>query len=126
MSAANPSSGGGPLLTAQQQALIEPLRRGRPVPVKDLVAALYAARWDGGPDNAAGAVRTMIYELRQRLAPHGVAILTIGLGRGAQGYMLDPDHDERLEQALAACWRGALAEARTRCAPPVQLSLTLS
>lgn len=101
-----------PLLTAQQKALLEPLRCGSPVPINRLVSTLYASRWDGGPDNPEGVVHVMIYNLRQRLSPHGIAILTIGSGRGAQGYMVDPDHVPRLDSLMAEAWQGAIEAAR--------------
>ena len=112
-----------PLLTAQQKALIEPLRHGSPVPVPRLVATLYAARFDGGPEDAEATVRTMIYYLRQRLARHGIAILTIGVGRGAQGYMLDPDHIGRLDALMGQAWAGALDVARARAHPVIDALL---
>ena len=102
------------LLTAQHQALLEPLRHGSPVSVDRLVSVLYAARWDGGPEDAPGTVRTLIYYLRGRLAPAGIAILTIGIGRGAQGYMVDPEHLASLDGALEAGRRHAIALARQR------------
>lgn len=102
------------LLTAQQKALLEPLRSGSPVPVDQLIRALYACRPDGGPDDAAQTVRSMIYYLRKALAPAGIAILTIGQGRASQGYMVDPAHLQLLDGALAHAWQGALGAARAQ------------
>ena len=92
------------LFTLQQKILLDHLRhcRGSPLPVERLVAVLYGAQWDGGPDHADVVVRIQIKKLRQRLSPYGIAILTIGAGRGSQGYMLEPDHLDRLEALLVA------------------------
>ena len=91
------------LFTLQQKLILDQLRhtRGSPIPVERLIEALYGARYDGGPDNAAAVVRVQILRLRSRLAERGVSILTIGGAHASQGYMLDPDHLDRLEGLLA-------------------------
>jgi hypothetical protein len=93
------------LLTPQQTRLLEPLRKGHPVPVERLVAVLYADRPDGGPDDAIGVVQVQICKLRARLAPHGVTIVTVG----RDGYMVHPPHRERLSDLLAS-WLPAAIE----------------
>lgn len=106
-------------LTLQQRILLDHLRhtRGSPLPVERLIAVLYGSRADGGPDNAAKTVTTQIRNLRRELEPHGVRILTIGLGRGAQGYMLDPETLDHLEVVMAASLLGDVALARARLYP---------
>lgn len=105
-------------LTLQQRLLLEELRhtRGSPISVERIILALYGNRRDGGPDNPAAIVHTQIKNLRRALEPHGVRILTIGLGLGAQGYMLDPDTLDDLEVAMRAFLDADIARARARFA----------
>ncbi len=86
------------LLTLQQRLLLEHFLglRGIPLSCGRVVAALYGSDWSGGPQDAATAARMHVMRLRRRLAPHGIDILTVGIGRGAQGWLIDPDHFERL------------------------------
>ena len=86
------------LLTLQQRLLLEHFLgcRGIPLACGRVVAALYGSNWHGGPDDAAAAARMHVMRLRRRLAPHGIDILTVGIGRGAQGWLIDPAHFERL------------------------------
>lgn len=105
-------------LTLQQRLLLEQLRhtRGSPISIERIILALYGNRIDGGPDNAAGTVHTQIKNLRKALDPHGARILTIGLGLGAQGYMLDPETLDAVEDAMKAFAEADLARARLRLA----------
>lgn len=107
-----------PYLTLQQRLLLEELRhtRGSPIPTERIILALYGNRIDGGPDNPAATVHTQIKNLRRALGPFGVRILTIGLGLGAQGYMLDPETLDDLEEAMKAFLDADLARARSRLA----------
>lgn len=98
------------LLTQQQSMLLEPLRRGHPVPMLRLIALLYGDRPDGGPDDPAGTISVQLCKLRARLAPHGIAILTVGRDGG---YMVHPAHLERLSQLLAAWLPQAIERAAT-------------
>ena len=93
------------LLTQQQAALLEPLRCGHPVAMERLIALLYGHRPDGGPDDPAGNIAVQISKLRARLAPHGVIIVTVGQA----GYMVHPDHRDRLTALLASWLPQALA-----------------
>ena len=101
-------------LSPQQTIMLDHLRhtRGSPLPVARFVEALYGARADGGPVTADNVVRVQMLHLRRWLAGHGVAVLTIGLGRGSEGYMLDPGHLERLEAVLATQDQAAIDIAR--------------
>lgn len=111
-----PSS--APYLTLQQRLLLDELRhtRGSPISIERIICALYGNRHDGGPDNAPGTVHTQIKNLRRALEPHGARILTIGLGLGAQGYMLDPETLDNVEAAMRAFMEADLARARARLA----------
>lgn len=84
------------LLTAQQRALLAPLRRRSPVPVERLAEVLYSGRPDGGPEHAPHVIRIQIQRIRERLAPFGIRILTLS----GQGYMVDPAHVPALNQLL--------------------------
>lgn len=105
-------------LTLQQRLLLEELRhtRGSPITTQRIIMALYGNRADGGPDNAPANVHTQIKNLRKALAPYGVRILTIGIGVSCQGYMLDPDTLDALEDAMQALMAADLARARARLA----------
>ena len=105
-------------LTLQQRLLLDELRhtRGSPISVERIILALYGNRADGGPDNAAANVHTQIRNLRRALAPYSVRVLTIGLGLGAQGYMLDPETLDALEDAMQSFLNADLARARARLA----------
>lgn len=107
-----------PYLTLQQRLLLDELRhtRGSPIPMERIILALYGNRQDGGPDNAAANVHTQIKNLRRALSPYGARILTIGLGLGAQGYMLDPETLDEVEVALRAFYDADLMRARQRLA----------
>jgi hypothetical protein len=89
-------------LTATQRVLLAPLMRGSPVPQERLISHLYGARWDGGPDCADVCIRMHIARIRRRLLPHGIDLLTIGMTKGSRGYMVDPDHVDKLATLLAA------------------------
>ena len=103
-------------LTLQQRIILDHLRhaRGSPLPIERLVAAVYGSRHDGGPENAAAVVKVQICHMRRCLGSHGVRILTIGFGRNAQGYMIDPDHLDLLESVLATLEQIAIEIARSR------------
>lgn len=90
------------LLTLQQRLLLEHFLgcRGIPLACGRVIAVLYGSDWDGGPEDAPAAARMHIVRLRQRLKPHGIDILTIGIGRGAQGWMVEPEHYERLRDLM--------------------------
>lgn len=105
-------------LTLQQRLLLDELRhtRGSPISVERIVLALYGSRHDGGPDNAPATIHTQIRNLRRALAPFGARILTIGLGLGAQGYMLDPETLDEVEVAMMAFADADLVRARARLA----------
>ena len=105
-------------LTLQQRLLLDELRhtRGSPISVERIILALYSGRRDGGPMDPAATVHTQIRNLRRALAPYGARILTIGLGLGAQGYMLDPETLDEVEEALKAFYDADLVRARARLA----------
>ena len=105
-------------LTLQQRLLLDELRhtRGSPIPVERIILALYGNRHDGGPMDPAATVHTQIRNLRRALAPYGARILTIGLGLGAQGYMIDPETLDQVEEALKAFYDADLVRARARLA----------
>ena len=86
------------LLTLQQRLLLEHFLGlyGIPLTCDRIIAVLYGADWHGGPVDAATAARMHVMRLRRRLAVHDIDILTVGIGRGAQGWMIDPEHFERL------------------------------
>ena len=88
------------MLSPTQRALIEPLRHGEPVPVRRLIVLLYGCRFDGGPEDAANAVRQIIWKARRKLAEHGIHIRTVGTGRGSHGWMVDPEHRAALAALL--------------------------
>ena len=78
------------MLSPTQRALIEPLRHGKPVPVSQLVSLLYKSSYDGGPLDAAHAVRQIIYKARRKLAGYRITIVTVGSGNGSHGWMVHP------------------------------------
>lgn len=90
------------LLTIQQRLILDHLRhcRGSPLPIERLIVAVYGHRYDGGPEYASPAIRCQIFRMRKVLREHGIHILTVGVGRGSQGYLIDPDHLDRLEDLL--------------------------
>lgn len=89
------------MLSPVQRAMIAALRHGQTVPTDRLVIAVYTGCKGGGPDNAAHAIRAQICKMRDKLAPHGIEIETVGHGRGAIGYRVRPDHRQALEKLLA-------------------------
>ena len=103
-------------LTVQQRLLCDHFLRTRGIPLSQerIAAVLYGATWDGGPEFAAAAVRMHIRRLRQRLEPFGVKVLTIGAGRGSEGWLVDPDHFEKLHGILEEAPALAVALARAR------------
>jgi hypothetical protein len=88
------------MLSPTQRALIEPLRHGKPVPMRLLISLLYATRYDGGPGDPAHAVRQIIYKARLKLAEHHIQVRTVGTGRGAHGWMVEPAHRDALAALL--------------------------
>jgi len=88
------------MLSPTQRALIEPLRHGEPVSLSRLISLLYSARYDGGPDDAANAVRQIVFKARRKLAEHSIQIRTVGTGRGSHGWMVEPDHRDALSALL--------------------------
>jgi hypothetical protein len=88
------------MLSPTQRALIEPLRHGKPVPVSQLVSLLYGPRYDGGPDDAANAVRQLIYKARRKLAGYRITIVTVGSGNGSHGWMVHPRDVAALAEVL--------------------------
>jgi hypothetical protein len=104
--------------TPQQRLLAEHFlnTRGLILSRERIIALLYGGDWHGGPDDAAGAVRKHIARLRQRLEPHGIRLLTMGLGQGAEGWLVDPEHLGRLADLLAAAPAMAVEVARARLA----------
>lgn len=104
-----------PHLTLQMRAILDELRhtRGSPIPMSRLVAALYAKRHDGGPDNPEVVIRVQIHRMRAELARHGILILTIGgRGGGAIGYMIDPDSLDLVEAVIATSRTAEIDHAR--------------
>tara|TARA_R110000868_G_scaffold57824_1_gene178429 strand:- start:5083 stop:5436 length:354 start_codon:yes stop_codon:yes gene_type:complete len=91
------------LLTIQQRLILDHLRhcRGGPLSVERLIVAIYGCRHDGGPDNPMATVRYQICQIRKRLRPYGVRLLSVGVGRGCQGYLIDPEDLDTLEDLLA-------------------------
>ena len=88
------------MLSPTQRALIEPLRHGEPVPINKLISLLYGPRYDGGPDDAANAVRQIVFKARRKLAEHSIQIRTVGTGRGSHGWMVEPEHRDALAALL--------------------------
>ena len=104
------------LLTLQQRLILDHLRhcRGGPLPVARLIVAIYGYRYDGAPDYAEATVRNQIFKMRAKLAGHGIKLLTIGHGRGTQGYMIDPDDLDRVEGLLQRTTQIDIELARAR------------
>lgn len=75
----------------------------------DIAAHLYQGRSDGGPNYPVNVIKVTICRVRAKLAPHGVNLLTIG-----SGYMVDPDHTERLRYVMAADKSAAIERARRK------------
>ena len=88
------------MLSPTQRALIEPLRHGKPVPVSQLVRVLYNSSYDGGPADAAKAVRLIIFRVRRKLRGYEIHIRTVGYGRHSYGWMVEPEHRAALEALL--------------------------
>ena len=109
-----------PLFTPQQKLILEHFleTKGIALTRERIVAVLYGSDYDGGPDDAAKAVRNHILRLRERLEPHGIAILTIGIGQGAEGWMVDPDHIMKLFELLQALPAMAVEVARGKASLP--------
>jgi hypothetical protein len=99
------------MLSPTQRALIEPLRHGEPVPVRRLIVLLYGCRFDGGPEDAANAVRQIIWKARRKLAEHGIHIRTVGSGRGSHGWMVEPEHRDALAALLGNFGNGRAMQA---------------
>ena len=92
------------MLSPTQRAMIAALRHGQPdpVPTARLVDVIYGGRLDGGPDDAAVNVRVQISQIRAKLGPVGIQIDRVsGLGRGANGYRIRPEHCGALDALLA-------------------------
>ncbi len=92
------------MLSPTQRVMIASLRHGQPepVPTRKLVDAVYGDREDGGPENAEYVVRVHICQIRTKLAALGIEIETVkGLGRGANGYRVKPEHCCALDTLLA-------------------------
>jgi hypothetical protein len=105
-------------LPAQQRTLLDEFRhtRGSPIPIERLTYALYGSRYDGGPDCAHSMTRKILERLRRSIGVRGISILTIGYGRGTQGYMLDPEHLDRVEAFLQEQTGVLIEAARARAA----------
>lgn len=90
-------------LTLQQQMLLDHFLRTRGIPLsrERIIAVLYGNDWSGGPEDAATSVRMHILRLRQKLKPHGIDVLTIGIGPGSSGWMLDPEHFAQAQALLS-------------------------
>lgn len=103
------------LLTIQQRLILDHLRhcRGGPLPIERLIVAIYGYR-DAGPDNPMAVVRYQICEIRKKLRPHGVRLLTVGHGPWSRGYLIDPDDLETLEELLAKTPQMDIELARAR------------
>lgn len=99
-------------LSFQQRTLVNLLSQGKPVAWRAIDKALYEDRLDGGPTDPEGCIRSQIHYLRDRLAPYGIQILTMGWGCQAQGYMIDPEHQATLNHLLAQADATAIARAR--------------
>lgn len=80
------------MLSPTQRAMIAELRHGETVPTERIVNAIYGSRADGGPEDAAHAIRRQIYKMRQKLASVGIEIETVGVTKGSEGYRLRPEH----------------------------------
>lgn len=105
-------------ISPQQQIILDTLRhtRGSPITVSRLITAVWGNRYDGGPDNPGNCIRVLVHGLRGTLAFAGVRLLTIGVGRGSQGYMIDPDDLDRLEEIVAGMAQARIEAARARFA----------
>lgn len=102
--------------TPQQHLILEHFleTKGIALTRERIIAVLYGNDPDGGPDDADKAVRNHILRLRERLDAHGIAILTIGIGQGAEGWMVDPDHIMKLADLIQALPAMAVEAARGR------------
>lgn len=100
--------------TPQQRLILEHFleTKGIALTRERIIAVLYGNDWDGGPDDAAKAVRNHILRLRERLDAHGIKVLTIGIGQGAEGWMVDPDHILKLFELIQALPAMAVEAAR--------------
>lgn len=87
----------GPWLTRTERALVwRIILAGDGFAENDeLVWWLYAERLDGGPLTASSCVNVHIARIRSKLAPHGWAITTVGVRRGALGWRLERLADVR-------------------------------
>lgn len=99
----------------QQRIVLEQLSRGQPMSVPRLVSVLYGSRRDGGPEHPNRVVIKTIRELRRRLRPLGITVLSIGVGRntGSHAYVVDPDHLDKLRSLFAQQASQAIERART-------------
>lgn len=89
------------ILSKQQAMLLTSLLAAKPVGITQLVSDLYDGRYDGGPTDPEGCIRVQIYKLRHLLRPSGIHILTMGRNGAFQGYIVDPDHQEKAAAILA-------------------------
>lgn len=103
-------------LSPQQRLILDHLRhtRGSPIPMERLEIAVYGHVASGGPEGSRNVIKVQMHHLRRFLAQHGVDLLSIGYGRAMQGYMIDPDHLDRLEEIVAAVPQIDIEIARAR------------
>lgn len=104
--------------TPQQRLILEHFleTKGIALTRERIIAVLYGNDPDGGPDDADSAVRSHLKRLRERLDPYGIKVLTIGIGQGAEGWLVDPDHIMALAKLLEALPAMAVEVARSRSA----------
>jgi hypothetical protein len=108
------------MLSPTQRALIEPLRHGKPVPMRLLISLLYATRYDGGPGDPAHAVRQIIYKARRKLAGCRITIITVGSGNGSHGWMVHPRDVAALAEVLDQIGDGREMEGGLSLGTPTQ------
>lgn len=87
------------MLSPVQRAMIAVLRHGQTIPTDRLVTVVYSGT-HGGPDDAAHAIRAQMCKIRDKLERYGIEIETIGRGRGAIGYRVNPRHRRALDDLL--------------------------
>lgn len=104
-----------PILTLQQRSILQHILSDSPVHISALAELLYGDdTLNGGPDYPYIVIRTQMSNVRRAVAPHGIRVLTVGRGRNAQGYMVDPEHAETAKAFLLREAAAELDEARGR------------
>lgn len=91
------------MLSPTQRTMMAALRHDSgPVSLSRLVDELYGYRADGGPEDAARAVRIQMCKLRAKLDQIGIRIETMGRGRASEGYAVSDEHRNAIDALLNA------------------------